>query len=302
MASPLPRSVDTFFNIVLERAIDEYLSFLAVERGLAVNTVSAYRRDLDQYRLSVGDEPQLEDIDSFLVGLTDLGLVTSSISRKIAAVRGLHRFMVAEGLRDDDPSVLIEAPSRPDALPKALDVEQVVALLEAASMPGPAATRNRALVEFMYACGARVSEAVALDQHDLDLVDRTALVTGKGDKQRLVPLGSFATEHLGLWLHDRLGWVGTGQPAVFVNQRGGRLSRQSVFTIVRDAADRAGLGSISPHVLRHSAATHMVEGGADLRSVQEMLGHASISTTQIYTRVSPQHLREIYIEAHPRSR
>jgi integrase/recombinase XerD len=210
--------------------------------------------------------------------------------------------MTAEGLRDDDPTALIEAPTRPDSLPKALEVDQVVALLEAASTSGRAATRNRALVEFMYACGARVSEAVALDQHDLDLVDRTALVTGKGDKQRLVPLGSHAVEHLGLWLHDRLAWVGTNQPAVFVNQRGGRLSRQSVFTIVRSAAEHAGLGSISPHVLRHSAATHMVEGGADLRSVQEMLGHASISTTQIYTRVSPQHLREIYIEAHPRSR
>ena len=194
---------------MLERAIEEYLSFLAAERGLASNTVRAYRRDLAQYRLSVGEDPQLDDIELFLVGLADLGLATSSIARKIAAVRGLHRFMIAEGLHDDDPTVLVEAPSPPDTLPKALEVDQVVALLEAASTPGRAATRNRALVEFMYACGARVSEAVALDQHDLDLVDRTALVTGKGDKQRLVPLGSFAIEHLGLWLHDRLAWVGT---------------------------------------------------------------------------------------------
>ena len=302
MANRLPRSLDTFSNIVLERAIEEYLSFLSAERGLASNTVGAYRRDLGQYKMFVGDNPQLDDIESFLVELSNLGLATSSVARKIAAVRGVHRFMTAEGLRDDDPTALIEAPTRPDALPKALEVDQVLALLEAASAPGRAATRNRALVEFMYACGARVSEAVALDQHDLDLVDRTALVTGKGDKQRLVPLGSYAVEHLRRWLHDRLAWVGTNQAAVFVNQRGGRLSRQSVFTIVRNAAEQAGLGSISPHVLRHSAATHMVEGGADLRSVQEMLGHASISTTQIYTRVSPQHLREIYIEAHPRSR
>ncbi|MDH5421807.1 MAG: tyrosine recombinase [Acidimicrobiia bacterium] len=302
MANRLPRSLDTFSNIVLERAIEEYLSFLSAERGLASNTVGAYRRDLGQYKMFVGDNPQLDDIESFLVELSNLGLATSSVARKIAAVRGVHRFMTAEGLRDDDPTALIEAPTRPDSLPKALEVDQVLALLEAASAPGRAATRNRALVEFMYACGARVSEAVALDQHDLDLVDRTALVTGKGDKQRLVPLGSYAVEHLRRWLHDRLAWVGTNQAAVFVNQRGGRLSRQSVFTIVRNAAEQAGLGSISPHVLRHSAATHMVEGGADLRSVQEMLGHASISTTQIYTRVSPQHLREIYIEAHPRSR
>ena len=148
-----------------------------------------------------------------------------------------------------------------------------------------------------------MSEAVALDTHNLDLVDRTALITGKGNKQRMVPLGSFAVEALTTWLDDRIGWVGPEQPAVFVNRRGGRLTRQSIFTIVRTAGEVAGLeGHVSPHSLRHSAATHMVEGGADLRSIQEMLGHVSISTTQIYTRVSPQHLREIYIESHPRSR
>ncbi len=289
--------------MVLERAIDDYLSFLAIERGLATNTVAAYRRDLRQYHLSAGDNPQLADIEGFLDTLAELELAPSSIARKVAAVRGLHRFMVAEGIRDDDPSTLIEAPSPPDSLPKALDVDQMIALLEATSTPDVASSRNRALVEFMYGCGARVSEAVGLDVHDLDLVDRTALITGKGDKQRMVPMGSYAVEHLERWLYDRLQWVGPDQPAVFINRRGGRLSRQSIFSVVRQAGERAGLGSsVSPHTLRHSAATHMVEGGADLRSVQEMLGHASISTTQIYTRVSPDHLREIYIEAHPRSR
>jgi len=289
--------------MVLEKAVDEYLSFLVIERGLASNTVAAYRRDLGQYRVAVGEEPQLGDIETFLGDLTDLGLATATIARKIAAIRGLHRFMVAEGLRPDDPSVLIETPPQPDSLPKALDVDEMVRLLEAASTVGPTGTRDRALVEFMYGCGARVSEAVALDTHNLDLIDRTALITGKGNKQRMVPLGSFAVEALTLWLDERIGWVGPEQPGVFVNRRGGRLTRQSIFTIVRTAGQVAGLGGqVSPHSLRHSAATHMVEGGADLRSVQEMLGHASISTTQIYTRVSPQHLREIYIEAHPRSR
>lgn len=303
MESRSPRSADTYYVMVLEQAVDEYLSFLVIERGLASNTVAAYRRDLGQYRLAVGDEPQLADIERYLEDLTDLGLATATCARKIAAIRGLHRFMVAEGLRVDDPSVLIETPPQPDSLPKALDVDEMVRLLEAASTAGPAGTRDRALVEFMYGCGARVSEAVALDTHDLDLVDRTALITGKGNKQRMVPLGSYAVEALTKWLDDRLGWVGPEQPAVFVNRRGGRLTRQSIFTIVRTAGEVAGLGGqVSPHSLRHSAATHMVEGGADLRSVQEMLGHVSISTTQIYTRVSPQHLREIYIEAHPRSR
>lgn len=289
--------------MALEKAIDDYLSFLLIERGLASNTVVAYRRDLGQYRLTVGEEPQLRDIERFVEDLTDLGLATATIARKIAAVRGLHRFMVAEGLRTDDPSVLIETPPQPDSLPKALDVDEMVRLLEAASRVGPTGTRDRALVEFMYGCGARVSEAVALDTHNLDLVDRTALITGKGNKQRMVPLGSFAVEALTTWLDDRIGWVGPEQPAVFVNRRGGRLTRQSIFTIVRTAGEVAGLeGHVSPHSLRHSAATHMVEGGADLRSIQEMLGHVSISTTQIYTRVSPQHLREIYIESHPRSR
>lgn len=288
---------------MLERAIDDYLSYLAIERGLATNTVAAYRRDLGQYRQSVGDDPHLSDIEAFLSALAELNLAPASIARKVAALRGLHRFMVAEGLRNDDPSILIEAPSPPGSLPKALDVDQMERLLEATSTFDGTHTRDRALVEFMYGCGARVSEAVGLDVHDVDLVDRTARIIGKGNKQRMVPLGSYAVDHLERWFYDRLQWVGPDQPAVFVNRRGGRLSRQSIFSIVRRAGENAGLGfGVSPHTLRHSAATHMVEGGADLRSVQEMLGHASISTTQIYTRVSPEHLREIYIQAHPRSR
>lgn len=288
---------------MLESDVADYLSFLAVERGLAANTISAYRRDLSQYLGTVGEAPETADIEAFVLALTELEMSTATIARKMAAVRGLHRFMVAEGKRSDDPTALIETPSQPDALPKALEVEQIIAMLDACAPDTPSGRRNRALLEFLYGSGARVSEAVALDIHDIDLTDQTAIVTGKGNKQRLIPLGSHAVRHIGEWLDDRIEWCRPDQTAVFVNRRGGRLTRQSMFAIVRSAGLSAGLGGgISPHALRHSAATHMVEGGADLRTVQELLGHVSISTTQIYTRVSPQHLREIYIEAHPRSR
>lgn len=286
---------------MIDRWIEDYLSYLAIERGMSPNTVQAYRRDLRQYRQLVGEAPTSADVESFLAILSDLKLQPSTIARKVASVRGMHRYAIAEGLAADDPTVLIDAPKRPDSLPKALEVDEVISLIEAPSKASVSYGRDRALLEFLYGTGARVSEAVSLDVHALDLVDRTVIVTGKGDKQRLIPLGGHACEALKVWLHERLDWVGSDQPAVFVNRRGGRLTRQSMFSIVRTAAAAAGLNEISPHVLRHSAATHMVEGGADLRTVQEMLGHASISTTQIYTRVSPQHLREIYVESHPRS-
>ncbi len=185
-------------------------------------------------------------------------------------------------------------------------MEEVLKLLDACDLTTPLGRRNKAILEFLYATGARVTELVDLSLHDLDLVDASALVTGKGDKQRIVPLGRHAVEALAVWLEDRLAFrrPETDDGAVFLNRRGGRLTRQAIWSIVRAAGVRAGIEAerLSPHVLRHSAATHMVEGGADLRTVQEMLGHASISTTQVYTRVSPRHLYEIYVEAHPRSR
>jgi integrase/recombinase XerD len=222
----------------------------------------------------------------------------------VAAIRGYHRFLVAEGLARDDPTVLLDSPRRRAALPKALTVEEVLRLLEAPDPATPEGRRDRALLEFLYATGARVAEAIALDQLDLDLEEGTARVTGKGDKQRLVPVGGPACRALTAYLPDRLAWRRSGRDpgAVFLNQRGGRLTRQGVWAIVRRHAVRAGLEAerVSPHVLRHSAATHMVEGGADLRTVQELLGHASISTTQVYTRVSPRHLLEEYA-VHPRN-
>ncbi len=285
----------------LTNAMVAFLDHLAVERGLSPNTVAAYRRDLAQYAEHVSDGGTPE---TFLEVLHASELRPTTAARKLAAIRGFHKFALSEGLHPTDPTILVDAPQRPDALPKSLDVDEVLRLL---AQPDPASAdgrRNRAILEVLYGTGARVSELVALDLHDLDLVERTVLLTGKGNRQRIVPMGRHAVDAVEAWLVDRLEWrrSATDDGAVFLNRRGGRLTRQGIFGIVRRTADAAGLGDVSPHVLRHSAATHMVEGGADLRTVQEMLGHASISTTQVYTRVSADHLYEVYVEAHPRSR
>ena len=284
-----------------ERWVDEYLASLAVERGFSPATIDAYRRDLRQYRQHLGDAaPTLESIDDFIMSMNLLAPTT--VARKIAAIRGYHRFLVAEGLRSDDPSGLIDAPRPPDSIPKALDVDACIRLVTAPDQSTAAGARNRAMLEVLYGTGARASEIVDLDLGSIDLDDATAILTGKGNKQRMVPLGGPAVESLRAWLAARIE-LAPREDAVFVNLRGRRLTRQTVFDIVKAAADAAGLdpSEVSPHVLRHSAATHMIEAGADIRSVQEMLGHANVSTTQVYTRVTPRHLREIYLEAHPRS-
>ena len=291
----------------LSGGIDEYLVSLRVEKGLARNTIAAYERDLKQYSDWLGDSSASEaKASQYVSRLRSLGLADSTISRKIAAIKGLHRFLVVEGLEESDPTSLVDAPRRPDPFPKALDVDQAIRLVETPGDETPAARRDSALLEFLYGSGARVSEACQLDLSALDLVDRVVVVTGKGSKQRLVPLGVKAVEAIQRWLPDRLGLLKRDEPGdpVFLNLRGRRLSRQGAFDIVKKHAAMAGLDptNVSPHVLRHSAATHMVEAGADLRTVQEMLGHATISTTQVYTRVSPAHVLEVYVHAHPRSR
>ena len=291
----------------LGECIDEYLVSLRVERGLAARTIEAYTRDLNQYTAFLGDrEPTDELVGRYASQLAVFHLAPATINRKLAAIKGFHRFALIEDLRETDPTALLDTPRRPDPFPRALTVDEAIALVEAPGSDTVAARRDMALLEFLYGTGARVSETVGLDLNELDLIDRVVLVTGKGAKQRLVPLGSKAVEALERWLPDRLGLLSRserGDP-VFVNLRGGRLSRQGAFNIVRKHAEKAGIAieKVSPHVLRHSAATHMVEAGADLRTVQEMLGHATISTTQVYTRVSPAHVMEIYVEAHPRSR
>jgi len=286
---------------IFEQQIEEFVAALAVERGFSPATIDAYRRDLTQYRRHVGvDHADSASIDDFVTSLIDLAPTT--VARKIAAIRGFHRFLVAEGLRDDDPSGLVAAPKRPDAIPKALDIDACIRLVESPDATTTAGSRDRAMLEVLYGTGARASEVVDLDLRDVDLDDATAVLTGKGNKQRMVPLGGPAVDAITRWLPERLE-LGPREDALFVNLRGVRLTRQTVFDIVKKAAARAGLDptEVSPHVLRHSAATHMIEAGADIRSVQEMLGHANVSTTQVYTRVTPRHLREIYLEAHPRS-
>ena len=290
----------------LADGVEEYLASLASERGLAANTVVAYRRDLGQYVAFLdGRRADSQLVSGYVSHMAERGLAATTIARKISAVRGLHRFLAAEGLADGDPTLYVASPQRPAALPKALQLDDVERLLDRPDIGTPLGRRDRALLEFLYATGARVSEAVVLDLADLDLDERTAILTGKGDKQRLVPIGGHALRALEAYLPDRMTLRRNRRDSgsVFLNARGGRLTRQGVWGIVRRHATSAGIPAdrVSPHVLRHSAATHMVEGGADLRTVQEMLGHASISTTQVYTRVSPRHLYETYVAFHPRS-
>lgn len=288
----------------MQARVEDYLAVLTAERGLAPNTLAAYRRDLAQYvGFLDGREPHPELIDEFLAWLSERGYARSTVTRKISAVRGFHRFELVEGAADSDPTVFVEPPKRSQALPKALSVDEILVLLDSIDTTTRGGVRDSALLEFMYATGCRVTEAIGVDLNDLDLIDRVVILTGKGRKQRLVPVGGAAISAIRAWLPIRLE-LARRTDAVFVNLRGTRLSRQGVFDIVRKRAKQAGIAPerISPHVLRHSAATHMVEGGADLRTVQEMLGHANVSTTQIYTKVSPHHLLEVYTLAHPRSR
>jgi integrase/recombinase XerD len=287
---------------------EEYLAALRSERGLATNTVAAYRRDLGQYFAFLDDPAAGAEASAqeFVGHLTERGLAPSTVARKLAAVRGYHRFLVVEGHAAEDPTLLIDTPKRGTALPKAVPVADVLALLEAPDPDTPLGMRDRALLEFLYATGCRVTEATTVEVLDVDLEHRTALVTGKGDRQRMVPLGTYAADSIAAYLPMRMEMRrgNRDQGTLFLNARGGSLTRQGVWDIVKRNGRRAGIATdrLSPHVLRHSAATHMVEGGADLRTVQEILGHASISTTQVYTHVSPQHLLEVYVTAHPRAR
>jgi integrase/recombinase XerD len=308
------------------RLVRTYLDHLAVERGLAKNTLSSYRRDLHRYLdfLAGHDRDDLSDVTeadvaAFLAALR-LGdsehppLSASSAGRTIVAVRGFHRFAVREGKVEADTAGAIRPPTPARRLPKAIAVEDVERLLEAAGADDtPRARRDRALLEVLYGTGARISEAVGLDVDDVDLDAGMVRLFGKGSKDRMVPLGSFAKAALELYFVTARPALAGGAPstrpargsraAVFLNARGGRLSRQSAWTVLRTAATRAGLmAGISPHTLRHSFATHLLDGGADVRVVQELLGHASVTTTQIYTLVTVERLREVYASAHPRAR
>ncbi len=285
---------------------EEFLGSLRSERGLAANTVAAYRRDLEDYFTFLEATRGGRGVEEFVVHLSAKGLARSTRARRIAAVRGYHRFLIVEGLADEDPTVLVETPRRSRTLPKALTIDEVERLLEAPDRSTALGIRDTAILEFLYATGTRATEAITVGLTDLELDTGTVIVTGKGNKQRLVPLGSHARTAIRDYLPVRMGLLDERERSdvLFVNARGRRLTRQGLWEIVKRNGRRAGIEAdvLSPHVLRHSAATHMVEGGADLRTVQEMLGHASISTTQVYTLVSPEHLNEVYVLAHPRAR
>jgi len=299
-------------------AVRRYLDYLAVERGLAANTLSAYRRDLHRYAGWLAqrgiDDPTMvgeADLVAFLgalrLGGTPVGTRyrASTVARSLAAVRGFHRFLLRERLAGADPSRDLGTPKVPASLPKALSIEQVEALLDAVAGDDRLAMRDRALLETLYAAGLRVSEATAMDVDDLDLEDGMVRAFGKGAKERLVPIGRSARRALEAYLvraRPLLAGPRAG-PALFLNAQGMRLTRQGCWKILRGHARHAGLEvGISPHVLRHSFATHLLAGGADIRSVQELLGHASLATTQVYTRVTQDRLREVYLRAHPRAK
>ncbi|MEV5652302.1 site-specific tyrosine recombinase XerD [Nocardia sp. NPDC052254] len=305
---------------MVERQIRAYLDHLTVERGASGNTLSAYRRDLRRYQdflvaRGVADLDRVTEsgIADFVVSLRAGSgghppLAASSAARALVAVRGLHRFAAAEGMTSSDVAHGVKPPTPARRLPKALPYEDVSRLLAAAggAGSGPRDLRDRALLELLYSTGARISEVVGLDIDDIDTADRSVVLHGKGGKQRMVPIGRPALAALEAYLvrgRPALSARGLGHAALFLNARGGRLSRQSAWQVLQDAADRAGIGAaVSPHTLRHSFATHLLDGGADVRVVQELLGHASVTTTQIYTLVTVNTLHEVWATAHPRAR
>ncbi|HAP98261.1 MAG TPA: site-specific tyrosine recombinase XerD [Cutibacterium acnes] len=296
---------------------EDYLRHLVVERGLSDNTVQAYRRDLLRYQEYLGSrgigslaEVTRVDVEEFRRHLDHIGLAPASVTRCVVAVRNLHRFAVGSGQLQADVTAGMSPGTRSRRLPKALSMDQVESLLAAPDTSTPEGLRDAALLELLYGTGARVSEICALDVDDirpvLDDPDLGLRLIGKGDKERIVPLGSYAAKAVDAWLiRGRPAWaeIGNGEHALLLNTRGRRLSRQSAWAVIRRAGEAAGLDveHLSPHSLRHSYATHLLDGGADVRVVQELLGHSSVTTTQIYTLVTADHLREVYRSSHPRA-
>ena len=298
----------------LEASVDRYLRHVAIERGLATHTIAAYRRDLSAYlaqldgvRKTSAADVGAADVSAFVAQLRtrESPLAASSVARMLSTVRGFHRFLLDEGEVAADVAVDSTPPKLPSRLPKAITIEQMERVLEAASGDDVLALRDRALLELLNATGARISEAVDLNVDDMNEKDVVRLL-GKGHKQRIVPIGSFARAAIDAYLvraRPVLSTRGMSTPALFLGSRGARVSRQNAWLIIRARADQAKIGvDISPHTFRHSFATHLLAGGADVRVVQELLGHASVATTQIYTQVTADTLRDMYTTAHPRAR
>ena len=303
----------------LARASDRYLRHVSIERGLSRNTVAAYRRDLSAYLelldargVSTPEGVSAQDVAAFArsLGDRDEPLTASSVARMLSSVRSFHRFLLEEGMVPTDVAADTRPPKLPSRLPKAITIDQMARVLDAAGGDDTQSLRDRALLELLYATGARISEAVDLNVDDVistegGTVDLVRLF-GKGGKQRIVPLGSFARESLDAYLvraRPLLSSRGPSTPALFLGIRGQRVSRQNAWLIIRARAEQAGLTTeISPHTFRHSFATHLLAGGADVRVVQELLGHSSVATTQLYTLVTADTLRDMYTTAHPRAR
>ena len=297
--------------------VDRFLDYLSVERGLSRHTLEAYRRDLQRYVTFLAERGIKDpirageaDIAGFLGHLSSAEYapgqryMASSVARALAAVRSFHRFLVREGDSASDPAELVSRPRVPRNLPKPLTVDEMSALLDAPGTDGPVALRDGAILETLYGAGLRISELVALDVDDVDLDEGSLRAFGKGSKERVVPLGRYAVRSLKKYLTRSRPTMASGRSraALFLNQRGGRLTRQGCTNIVKKMAKRAGLRKrVTPHMLRHSFATHLLEGGADVRVVQELLGHASVATTQVYTLVTGEMLREVYLTSHPRA-
>jgi integrase/recombinase XerD len=311
-AAPVPAST------AVRSDAERYLDHLAVERGLSTNTLQAYRRDLRRYlsfldSWGIADAPGITDdaVGAYVVQLTssvnDDGELyrPSSIARMVSAVRSFHRFLLREGVTDRDPTVGIVPPKLPRSLPRPLSVDDVGRLLESPPEAELVGLRDRAILELLYGAGLRISELTGLDVDDVDLEEGSVRVLGKGGKERDVPVGRFAREAVAAYLSRARPSFATAKSraALFLNQRGGRLTRQGCSQLLAKAVKAAGITRrVTPHTLRHSFATHLLEGGADVRVVQELLGHASVATTQIYTLVTKEHLREVYFTAHPRAR
>lgn len=290
----------------------EYLSHLRVERGSSPLTVSAYAADLRDYaaflgKLGIDDIGAVEraTVVSYEADLVERGYATSSVDRHVSVLKGFHRFLVREGYARRNPTDTLQLPKPPERLPDVLTAEQVDAMLSETSECTPAALRNRTIMEVLYGCGLRVSECTGLDLGDCILDEGYLRIVGKGNKERIAPISGVALEAMGDYLeHARpelMKPYAKPTAAVFLNARGGRLTRQSVHALVAEAGRGIGIDNLHPHTLRHSFATHMLEGGADLRVIQEILGHSDISTTQIYTHVNRTHIREEYLHAHPRA-
>jgi len=315
-SSRTPGSTTRAVRAPLSLDAEEYLAYLSAERGRAASSIASYRRDLLAYEEFLGRhgtrlaDATPEVVEEYLRVLEQAGKAPATRARALAAIRGLHGFAHAERSAPADPTPLVAAPRVPAGLPKPLTEEEVERLLAAVDGDGARARRDRAVLEVLYATGARISELVGLSLGDLDLEARLVRLFGKGAKERIVPIGSPAVASVQAWLAPggRAALVAGRRQrrddadAVFVSARGRRLDRQAAWTIVHGAALRAGLAAkVSPHVLRHSCATHLLDHGADIRVVQELLGHASITTTQVYTKVSQEHLHRAYRAAHPRA-